>query len=166
MPELKELSLIPALATIRRRGPILSHWLSALTTVVSPSPSDPNAIFDYGWSLDDRLLIAIEFSRPVDMTSVVVGSTLIVKTTRDPNTGGTLSWSLDHKQVLFQSTKASGQLIQPQPDDSFTLTLVCDDVQAGDAVRRGIRDEFGLLVDGDYNGREGGTYRNSFTIIG
>jgi hypothetical protein len=115
-----------------------------LTTVVSPSPSDPNSIFDYAWTTDDRLLLAIEFSRAVDTNSVVPRSTLIVKTTKDPNADGTLTWSSDHKQVIWKSTKISGQLLFPQPDDSFTLTLLCDDVQVGGSLRRGIRDEFAL----------------------
>jgi len=168
MPELikAELSLIPALAALRRRRVNGANWLSVLTTVVSPSPSDPNSIFDYAWTTDDRLLLAIEFSRAVDTNSVVPRSTLIVKTTKDPNADGTLTWSSDHKQVIWKSTKISGQLLFPQPDDSFTLTLLCDDVQVGGSLRRGIRDEFGYLIDGDYNGREGGTYEVSFTIIG
>ena len=156
------LSLVSALAAIRRRPSFPRPGLFPLTTVVSPSPSDPNAIFDYAWSVDDHLLLAIEFSRPVDTATVVPKSTLIVKTTQDANADGTLQWSADRTQCVFKSVKTAGLLIQPQPDDSFSLTLIGDD-QPG---RRGIRDEFGLLLDGDYNGREGGTYATSFTIIG
>lgn len=139
---------------------------STLTTVIQPDPSDPLAVFSYAWSGDDKLLIKVVFSGPMDASSAVARLNVVLRTSGDANADMALQWSPDATTMLLKTVKSSGDLLRPRPDDSFTLTLVGDDIRVGLLVKRGLRDEFGLRLDGDRDGREGGNYVMSFTVIG
>jgi hypothetical protein len=132
--------------------------------VLTPQPTNPTDQVN-GYTITapplNQLSFKVTFNNPVAMASVVPGQTLRLTTSKDPNAGGSLSWSPDRKVLTFTTTKGVDDLLFQNPDASFCLTLVGTD--AGQGV---VKDDTGKALDGDLNGTSGGDWKMCFTRIG
>lgn len=74
--------------------------------------------------------------------------------------------------MLITSQDSWENLLVPNPDDLFALTLIGTDITIPGAIpgthytRFGITDQFGNLLDGNYDGVPGGNYEAFFVLIG
>jgi len=110
---------------------------------------------------DGHITIKVTFNRAVNQSTVVVGKTFVLVTEKDPNSSGSLAWSVDGKTVTFRTTKTKNDLLIFDPDGRFTLKLIGSDTGNG-----AIKDLGGKHLDGDSNNADGGDYSTSFILIG
>lgn len=132
--------------------------------VSSPKPSDFNAVYN-GFSLDatGHLVIPVTFTQAADQSTVVVGTTLFLKFTKDANAAATLSWSADSKTLTITTVKKRDELMAFNPDDGFCLTLRGSNKIPGGPV---VKNTNGIVLDGNYDNVPGGNYNMCFFIIG
>jgi hypothetical protein len=92
--------------------------------VSTPKPSDFNAVYN-GFSQDPQghMVIPVTFNDAVDTLTVIVGKTLFLKFTKNPNANATLMWSPDLKKLRITTLQTRDELMQFDPDDGFCLTL-------------------------------------------
>jgi hypothetical protein len=130
--------------------------------VLSPKPDDATAKVN-GYTMDNagHYSVHVKFNMAVDTASVVVGKTLILRFSKDPNTAATITWSANGEELTVTTSKTRSELNTFNPDDSFTLTLVGTDAGSG-VVKSGTS----KILDGDYQGGPGGNYVMTFTLIG
>ena len=119
----------------------------------------PNDSQDFDYDAENRIVIDIRFSHPVQKSSVVVRNTLVLKTDKVANANGTLIWSADRKTVKFTSQKSKRELLDFNHDGRFTLIL-------NSAVNQKIKDDRGTSLDGNADGIEGGVFRQDFISFG
>lgn len=131
--------------------------------ISSPKPSDPTATVN-GFTVlpSGHIEINVVFNEDVDPNTVIVGKTLFLKFTKNANEDATLLWDPGSKKKLKITTvDKRDDLMVFDPDDGFLLTIV-----GRDAGNGAVKSVGGTLLDGDYDGKAGGDYRMSFTIIG
>jgi hypothetical protein len=137
--------------------------------VVSPIAGDGNAISivsqndpDKSVFIDDKVKIVIKFTRAVETSSVIVGSTLLLSFPQDANARATLSWSDDNRTLTVTTIKNFTNLRGATTDQFFKLIL-----KGSAGIRFGIRATNGHFLVGNGNPPvEAGTYSLHFTIVG
>lgn len=130
--------------------------------VTSPTPSDVTATYNgFSSNSSGQLIIKLNFSDPVNQSTVIAQKTLLLKFTKNANAAATLSWSLDSKVLTITTVETRDNLMSFQPDDGFTITLIGRD--RGNGV---VKSSGGTILDGDYDGNAGGDYRKGFFIVG
>jgi hypothetical protein len=130
-------------------------------TVVYPTGTGGSCSQEYSIDNQNHLVVTVKFNKPVDTGTVIVGKTLILDAEKDHNAGGTITWSSDHKELTFRTTKKAGDLLIFDPDGFFKVRLV--GTNAGQGV---IKDTDGKALDGDNNGTYGGNREIGFCLIG
>ncbi|MFA5974437.1 MAG: hypothetical protein WC780_18955 [Lentimicrobiaceae bacterium] len=137
---------------------LLCFSCSTTLKVVSPKANQTSS---QEFALDGgHIKITVTFNKDVDPSTVVVGKTFILQTEKDPNATGSLNWP-NGKTVIFLTTKTTSDLLDYNPDGSFSLKLIGSDTGNG-----AIKDKGGKHLDGDSDGADGGDYKTSFVNIG
>jgi hypothetical protein len=103
---------------------------------------------------NNKVVITVRFNRPVNRSTVRLGSSFKVRMETTNNTPGTLVWK-NSREVVFTSTQNYGQLCEFNPDCFFKLIIT-----------PAVKDTSGQALDGDKNGSPGGTFEHDFTIVG
>ncbi|MHA2279736.1 MAG: hypothetical protein ACXAC5_02415 [Promethearchaeota archaeon] len=107
---------------------------------------------------DNRIQIAVQFNKAVDLASIAIPQAFIQfenNVVADIEvTGGDVA-----AEAIITTVEEVGQLCTFDPDCSFTLFL------HGSAANP-VMSTSGEALDGDNDGTPGGTYETSFIIIG
>ncbi|MCO5191144.1 MAG: hypothetical protein M9928_03085 [Anaerolineae bacterium] len=127
--------------------------------VVSPEPFQ-NSSQDFAITDDGKLEIVVTFTKDIDLSSFVVGKTVVLETEKDSNAGGTLT-AVGTDGVKFTTSAEYGDLLVFDPDGFFTLHLIGTDTGDGTILSTG-----GAALDGDEDGSSGGDYQTTFVIVG
>lgn len=94
--------------------------------VLSPA-AEQTSSFDYAVTPNNRVQIDVTFNKPVDTSTVVGGTSLILKTEGSPNANVVLTWSAGNTVLRIVSVDGfsggSGAVCRFDPDCSFTLNL-------------------------------------------
>lgn len=94
--------------------------------VLSPA-AEQTSSFDYIVTPNNRLQINVAFNKPVDTSTVIGGTSLILKTEGSPNANVVLTWSAGNTLLRIVSVDrfsgGSGAVCRFDPDCSFTLNL-------------------------------------------
>ena len=90
--------------------------------VVSPlKESSPSTA--YKLTADDRISITVVFSRPVDISTVIAGKTLMLTFPNNYNPNVSLAWSNKNKTLTIVTAQTRKQLFSTVPGSYFTLLL-------------------------------------------
>lgn len=116
--------------------------------VISPNMSQDFQI------VANKIRIKVVFNKVVKKASILPKVNFRVKTEKDFNAAGTITWVNNHT-LIWTSTKAVHDLLTFDPDGFFKL-IILDSVE----------DSGGTGLDGDKNGVEGGTFTNDFILLG
>jgi hypothetical protein len=90
--------------------------------VLSPAAFQTSS-FDYVITPDQKYQITVTFNKPVDVSSVIPGSSLILETERNSPAQVMLSWSAGNAQLTITTVRTNGDLCSFDPDCFFTLRL-------------------------------------------
>lgn len=140
-------------------------------TVLHPDPTNPSSIAQWEWNNQGQIVIYVVFSAPVNQASVIPQQNVILRTRKKPDAPIFIQWVSD-TSMLITSQDSWENLLVPNPDDLFALTLIGTDITIPGAIpgthytRFGITDQFGNLLDGNYDGVPGGNYEAFFVLIG
>jgi hypothetical protein len=135
--------------------------LTACTTfrVVSKRPlQSPSG---HAMQSSDHMQLKINFSEPVDRSTVVPGKTFILTTENHDHVRGSLYWSADGRSLTFRSRKTLKELFTFDPDGHFHVRIIGTDAGNG-----AVRDRDGELLDGDDDNLPGGNYDAALVISG
>src|SRR6266545_275031 len=157
LAELKELvhrlsigRIFVLLGLIRQRFPRLEEPLQVVDPPQSNSP-DP---FRFSTDATGHCTVIITFNRPVDESSVIVGSTFFFSGSLNPSAPGNITWASDDTAMTFVTQDRLDQIVFFGPDGFFSVRLVGTDAGAGV-----VRDRLSLQpLDGNSDGTPGDDY--------
>lgn len=128
--------------------------------VLSPNQSNYNpAGGTFNTDGSGHLIITINFNRPVDPATVKPALTIYFE--GDAISQGTLSYTNQYRTLTFTTTDEIGDFGTFSGNIYFDFLLIGDDVGSG-----AVRDENGMVLDGDEDGEAGGNYELNLYIIG
>lgn len=118
--------------------------------IVSPNPTSFNKWTDFGYD-NGFISVTVQFDKPIDKNSVVVGETVILSTSSTASVDGVITWVNDNT-LTFTSTSQVGNWCSFTPDCFFTFTLVGSDAGNGEiesidggTLGANVEYEFGVL---------------------
>lgn len=106
-----------------------------------------------------KIVIRVTFSKPVDMSSLIAGTNVILVTETDPNANITITAGTTAADILITTVDDASDLLNFDPDGFFTLRLLGSGANP-------IKSSTGEVLDGDGDGTAGGNYETTFVLIG
>ena len=116
---------------------------------------------DFSFSPDGQLVMVVEFTHAVDMSSLAPGMNVILDTNVVTNAEITVAAGDTNKELVITSAASTCDLLRPTPDAFFALTVkgecwYCPPVRSAAGVR----------LDGNSDGVGGGVFTHGYTLIG
>lgn len=115
--------------------------------------------FGIGGSNGNKLVITVQFTRAVDMDSLIPGTNVVLDTEQDNNADITIAAGSNSREIVITSVADYTDLLVFDPDGYFALHMR----GSGDNP---VRSATGDILDGDNDGEAGGDYWTNFVIIG
>lgn len=139
-------------------------WLNISTVdcdlfnVLSP-PANQTFSQEYDINVFNQVVINIRFNRPVNPSTVVVGSTLTL-TSGGSSIPGSITWNGSNTIATFTTTPEYSEFCSFTPDCFMPLQLIGTNTGSG-----AIEDSNGCNLDGDGDGAQGGNYTTTLGIF-
>lgn len=114
---------------------------------------------NYTINASNQLVITVQFTEPVRMSSLLAGTSVILVTEKKPVAPITIAAGASADEIVITTVDAYGDLLTFDPDGFFSLTL------KGTGDNR-VRSRAGAVLDGDADGAAGGDFVFQFTLLG
>lgn len=116
---------------------------------------------DFSINSDDQLVMAVEFTHAVDMSSLAPGINVILDTNVVTNAEITVAPGDTNKEIVITSAASTADLLRFTQDAWFTLTLKGESWYAPP-----VRSRAGVRLDGNSDGVGGGVFEHDYIILG
>ena len=116
---------------------------------------------DWDTTADGQLVMVVEFTHAVNMSSLAPGMNVILDTNEVTNAEITVARGDTNKEIVITSAARSGDLLSFTPDAWFTVTVKGECWYAPP-----VRSAAGVRLDGNSDGVGGGVFDHTYTLIG
>lgn len=116
---------------------------------------------DFSINPDGQLVMVVEFTHAVDMSSLAPGINVILDTNAVTNAEISVAAGDTNKEIVITSAASASDLLRFTPDGWFTLTLKGESWYAPP-----VRSTAGVRLDGNSDGVGGGVFEHDYILIG